>query len=232
MNKIVGNPTVTPMKVPDWNQTDEMKADFIKNKPVEAINAVNNLKYYGDANIVPSDESIFDVIETNNVEAYIGSKNPPMTLSGVLVIPYEAKINDRYSEHRGEIRKITAILSNGFATFGGTKVIIPDSISRIGESSFEVSSVEEIVFCGKPSVIEKNAFENCYEIKDVYFKGSKAEWDAIEIGEGNEALLNATIHFDYADVTKSYVDEKIGDIEGVLDELHNYAQALINGGGA
>lgn len=230
MAKIVGNIVGLPSPRSDWNQTDEMKADFIKNKPVEAINAVNNLKYYGDVNIAPSDASIFDVIESNNVEAYIGSKNPPMTLSGVLVIPYEAKINYRYSEHRGEIRKITAIQSNGFATFGGTKVIIPDSISRIGESSFEVSSVEEIVFCGKPSVIEKNAFENCYEIKDVYFKGSKAEWDAIEIGEGNEALLNATIHFDYADVTKSYVDEKIGDIETVLDELHNYAQALINGG--
>ena len=32
-NKIVGNPTVTPMAVPDWNQTDSSKADYIKNKP-------------------------------------------------------------------------------------------------------------------------------------------------------------------------------------------------------
>lgn len=34
MTKIIGNPTVTPMAVPDWNQTDSTKADFIKNKPV------------------------------------------------------------------------------------------------------------------------------------------------------------------------------------------------------
>lgn len=33
MAKIIGNPTVTPMAVPDWNQTDSTKADFIKNKP-------------------------------------------------------------------------------------------------------------------------------------------------------------------------------------------------------
>lgn len=33
MAKIIGNPTVTPMAVPDWNQTDETKADYIKNKP-------------------------------------------------------------------------------------------------------------------------------------------------------------------------------------------------------
>ena len=33
MNKIIGNPLVTPMRVPDWNQTDERKSDYIKNKP-------------------------------------------------------------------------------------------------------------------------------------------------------------------------------------------------------
>lgn len=33
MAKIIGNTTTTPMAVPDWNQTDETKADFIKNKP-------------------------------------------------------------------------------------------------------------------------------------------------------------------------------------------------------
>ena len=33
MPKIVGNPTVTPMAVPDWDQNDSTKADYIKNKP-------------------------------------------------------------------------------------------------------------------------------------------------------------------------------------------------------
>ena len=33
MNRIMGNPTATPMKVPDWNQSDPKKADYIKNKP-------------------------------------------------------------------------------------------------------------------------------------------------------------------------------------------------------
>jgi hypothetical protein len=31
--RIIGNPTVTPMAIPDWNQTDPLKADYIKNKP-------------------------------------------------------------------------------------------------------------------------------------------------------------------------------------------------------
>ena len=33
MAKIIGNTTTTPMPVADWNQTDEKKADYIKNKP-------------------------------------------------------------------------------------------------------------------------------------------------------------------------------------------------------
>ena len=33
MSKIIGNTTTTPMAIPDWNQTDATKADYIKNKP-------------------------------------------------------------------------------------------------------------------------------------------------------------------------------------------------------
>lgn len=44
MNKIVGNPLVTPMKVADWNQTDPKKSDYIKNKPdIAAIES--NVKF-------------------------------------------------------------------------------------------------------------------------------------------------------------------------------------------
>ena len=40
MNKrIIGNTTTTPMPIPDWNQTNPAKADFIKNKPdMQAVN--------------------------------------------------------------------------------------------------------------------------------------------------------------------------------------------------
>jgi hypothetical protein len=34
MSKIIGNTTATPNPRPDWNQSDETKADYIKNKPV------------------------------------------------------------------------------------------------------------------------------------------------------------------------------------------------------
>lgn len=45
MGKIVGSTTVTPPPIPDWNQTDATKGDYIKNKPKipsteEVVNAV------------------------------------------------------------------------------------------------------------------------------------------------------------------------------------------------
>ena len=36
MSKIIGNTTATPVPRSNWLQTDESKADFILNKPVEA----------------------------------------------------------------------------------------------------------------------------------------------------------------------------------------------------
>ena len=34
MARIIGNTTATPTPVSDWDQTDQKKADYIKNKPV------------------------------------------------------------------------------------------------------------------------------------------------------------------------------------------------------
>ena len=41
MAKIIGNTTAIPNPQPDWNQTDETKADFIKNKPIGEGGGVN-----------------------------------------------------------------------------------------------------------------------------------------------------------------------------------------------
>ncbi len=48
MAKIIGSTTATPNPRPDWAQTDETKADYIKNKP-------DNFVYCGDGEIINSD---------------------------------------------------------------------------------------------------------------------------------------------------------------------------------
>jgi hypothetical protein len=50
MAKIIGNTTATPNPRPDWNQTDETRADYIKNKPTSLSQFTN------DTNFVSTDE--------------------------------------------------------------------------------------------------------------------------------------------------------------------------------
>ncbi len=45
------------------------------------------------------------------------------------------------------------------------------------------------------SNIGSNAFILCFDLTDVYYGGSKEDWEKIHIASGNEKLLNATIHY-------------------------------------
>ena len=58
-----------------------------------------------------------------------------------------------------------------------TSIVIPDSVTTVGG----------------------HAFASCSDLKDVYYKGSAEEWNAIEIlaSMSNYYLTNATIHYNY-----------------------------------
>ena len=75
------------------------------------------------------------------------------------------------------------------------KVIIPDSVKVIDSYAFTgCISLKEVTIGNGIEVINEGAF---YEtsISDVYYYGTEEEWNEIEILDGNECLLNATIHF-------------------------------------
>ena len=69
---------------------------------------------------------------------------------------------------------VTAIGAGAFYCIGLTEVRLPSGLQSIGQC----------------------AFHSVGRLRDVYFAGSKAEWDAIVIDEYNEDLLRAAIHFD------------------------------------
>ena len=101
----------------------------------------------------------------------------------------------------------TIIFSNslksiGYSSFMFCEAIksldLPESIEIIEESAFDFCTDLKTVYIPKSiKTISKGAFVNCSDITDVYYAGNESEWEEIEIGDDNDYLLDASIHFDY-----------------------------------
>ena len=59
--------------------------------------------------------------------------------------------------------------------------------------------IKRVVLTNGLTVLGPNVFYQCNNITDVYFDGTEAEWNALDIREGNETLTGATIHFKYVE---------------------------------
>ena len=83
---------------------------------------------------------------------------------------------------------------------GLTSITIPNSVTSIGYKAFDgCTGLTSITIPNSVTSIGKSAFEDCTGLKDVYYTGSKDEWEAISIGEYNDCLLDATIHYNWID---------------------------------
>ena len=49
--------------------------------------------------------------------------------------------------------------------------------------------------------IDDASFSACNSLTDVYYAGTKEQWNSIWIQNGNDSLTNANIHFGYAPLT-------------------------------
>ena len=77
-----------------------------------------------------------------------------------------------------------------------TSVTIPDGVTSIGDNVFEAcSSLTSVTIPDSVTSIGWHAFSGCSSLTDVYYGGTEAQWSAITIGDGNDPLLNATIHY-------------------------------------
>lgn len=59
----------------------------------------------------------------------------------------------------------------------------------------ECYALTEVSLPASVTTIKENAFINCEALTTVRFGGTEAQWNAIEIAEGNEALQNAKVVF-------------------------------------
>ena len=77
-----------------------------------------------------------------------------------------------------------------------TDYIIPDGTNIIDECAFETrSKLKSISIPLSVKNIKDCAFLKCFNITDVYYQGTEAQWNQISIGEFNQWSPNVKIHY-------------------------------------
>ena len=85
-----------------------------------------------------------------------------------------------------------------FTEFSGkniSRVRLSENLESIGKNVFKDSKIKSIVIPEGLQRIQELAFAGCEEMQVVYFKGTAEEWNAIQIGEGNEYIKNAARYY-------------------------------------
>ena len=109
------------------------------------------------------------------------------------------------------ISLVSIIIPNGVTEIGWgafdrcislISIIIPNGVTSIGEATFrECTSLESVTIPNSVTSIDVGVFEYTPNLRDIYYKGSKAEWDKITV-EDDSFESNVTIHYN-----SSYSDD-------------------------
>jgi hypothetical protein len=175
----------------------------------------------------------------NNGNCYVSSIGTCTDID--IIIPSVSPAGDRVISIRdgafegcGDIISVVipdSVTTIGSSAFTGcyslTSIVIPVNATTIGNYAFEnCSDLASIVIPDNITSIGNYVFINCDNLTDVYYAPSSEKWNNISIGDGNESLTNATIHYDYADNFMS-VNDKLGDISIALDNIILQTEAIL-----
>ncbi len=166
----------------------------IDGKKVNAI-GISAFSEYKDLREISMPDSITEIEHT----AFIRCEN----LTKIVISPNVTYLgNSCFSEcsNLEEIRIPDSVTRTGSSVFRGClslkKATISSNMNGISLNFFtNCTNLEEIRIPESIGFIGPIAFTNCSSLKDVYYSGSKEQWEKIHINDGNKALLNATIHF-------------------------------------
>ncbi|MBR1869609.1 MAG: leucine-rich repeat protein [Bacteroidales bacterium] len=76
-----------------------------------------------------------------------------------------------------------------------TAVVIPDTVKSVGDS----------------------AFMNCNMLADIYYAGSEEKWKAVTVGQNNDPLLKAAVHYDWEEEPDGKTEKVKSDAYGVTE---------------
>lgn len=90
---------------------------------------------------------------------------------------------------------VTSISNNIFSNCTSlTSITIPNNVTQIGYYALSnCTALKSVTIPNSVTKIVFNAFDLCTSLETVYYNATKADWEAIEIGDNNECLTNAEI---------------------------------------
>ncbi|MBR2742591.1 MAG: leucine-rich repeat protein [Clostridia bacterium] len=92
---------------------------------------------------------------------------------------------------------VTEIENHSFTACTSLKYVkIPANVDYLGFEAFaNCQSLEWVSIPKKVDYISGRAFDGCTSLTDIYYEGTKAEWEAVDIDWGNSPVYSATIHY-------------------------------------
>lgn len=112
---------------------------------------------------------------------------------------------------------VASIGDRMFVRSGLTSIVIPDSVTSIDAYAFsECNSLTGVTIPTSVTEIKYGAFLSCPQLKDAYYTGTQAQWDAITIEDANESLLKAYFHDNSTGSTEEQKPEPPKPVEDQL----------------
>lgn len=87
-----------------------------------------------------------------------------------------------------------SIGDNAFCCKAINSVVIPNSVTKIGQYAFRQSNIKEITIPNSVTNIDFSPFDDCEQLTDVYYEGTKSRWYSIN-RENDWESETFTVHF-------------------------------------
>lgn len=93
-------------------------------------------------------------------------------------------------------KNVKTYLVGALTGMGAESLVFQEGMIELPESFLcESNSVKSVTIPKSLTSIPRMAFEFCENLTDVYYGGTEEQWKQVTIGDGNDYLLNATIHY-------------------------------------